>query len=81
MTLEETECLLEILEAAYPSFKWTQKKSLSAAVWNFFLKEYSAGTVSRAVRDYIKDDIRGYPPSIGQLLAIINFNSKEKEHE
>lgn len=81
MTLEETECLLKLLEAAYPSFKWTQKKSLSAVVWNCFLREYSADTVALAVNDYIKDDIRGYPPSIGQLLAIINFNSKEKEHE
>jgi len=81
MTLEQMEALLDLLEAAYPTLRFTQPKSLVAKIWHLFFKEYTFDEVAKATKMFISEDISGFPPSIGQLLAVIRNNNKEVNHE
>lgn len=71
MTREETDKILFILRATYPEVfaKYTAKDvSMMATVWQRLLDGYTYDQVSTGVETYIKTDIYGKMPKVGQII-------------
>lgn len=74
MDKRETGQIMEVLRTAYPSYYRDQtNEQLMAAIglWAEMLKDFDAAVVSYAVKAYIAEDSKGFPPSIGQIMAKI----------
>ena len=70
MTKEETVKIMAVLQAAYPLYyKDKGKEALKPVVelWHMQFKEYDYVLVAAAVNKWIANDIKGFPPVIGQL--------------
>ena len=78
MTKVQTVQMMAIIRAAYPRFYvGMSKDDAEAAVnlWHSFFASDDASLVSDAVRTFIANDTKGFPPSIGQIrekLDVIN---------
>lgn len=58
------------IRAAYPSYYRNQAEIDDAiSLWSEMLSEDDSQFIAKAVKDYIKNDTSGYPPSIGQIRA------------
>lgn len=76
MTREETSKILAIIGATYPAFKVQDKKSTVDA-WMFFLEGFSYSDISIALKTYVYTSGKGFPPSVDQLITLVN---KPKEY-
>lgn len=78
MTKVQTMQMMAIIQAAYPRFYvGVSKDDAEAAgnLWHSFFANDDASLVSDAVRTFIANDTKGFPPSIGQIrekLDVIN---------
>lgn len=70
MTLQETAIIMDILTAAYPQFyRGMPKDDLkkAAVLWADLFKDDPVQNVAAAVKAFISNDRKGYPPAIGLI--------------
>lgn len=70
MTISQTAQMMAILRAAYPRFYigMTDEDAEAALnLWHGFFADDDASLVSDAVKAFIANDAKGFPPSIGQI--------------
>lgn len=78
MTMSQTAEMMAILRAAYPRFYvGMTREDASAALnlWHGFFADDDASLVSDAVKAFIANDTKGFPPVVGQIrekLDVIN---------
>lgn len=70
MTKIDTEKIISVLEAAYPSFyrgKTADERRSALRLWYDMFEEDTGVEVAAAVKAFIAMDTKGYPPAIGQI--------------
>lgn len=70
MTLEETAEMMAILRAAYPRFyvNMSQADAMAAVkLWHGFFSDDDKDAVNDAIKAFIANDVKGFPPVIGQI--------------
>lgn len=75
MTQEETYRILGILKRGYPGYFRQMGRAEAegiADLWGQMLIDYPVELVAGAVERFLVQDTKGYPPSIGQVIASIN---------
>jgi len=70
MTREETKTIIKAICTGYPNYK---PRSIQDTVdlWTALFAEKSYAQVSSALHSYMMSDLKGFPPSPGQLNALI----------
>lgn len=79
MTQEETYKVLGILKSGWPGYfrQMDAKEARGIAdLWSAVLVDYPVELVAGAVKRFLVQDTKGYPPSIGQVIASINAISR-----
>lgn len=71
MTKDETKKILMAMIACYPNYK-PDNLALTLDVWTTMLADYDYEGMSMAMQSFISTDTKGFPPSIGQLIAKYN---------
>lgn len=71
MTIKGVTDLAHMMVASYPSFRPDSMKDTINA-WMFLLDEYPDEAIAKAFKEYLKTASGNYPPSINQLIAIVN---------
>ena len=75
MTMSQTAEMMAILRAAYPRFYvGMTREDASAALnlWHGFFADDDASLVSDAVKAFIANDTKGFPPVVGQIREKLN---------
>lgn len=70
MTKQETEMIIRVLEAAYPTFyrnKTADDRRDALRLWYDMFLEDDGALVGAAVKAYIATSTSGFPPDIGQI--------------
>ena len=58
------------IRAAYPNYYRNQAEVSDAiTIWHEMLQDDKADYIARAVKDFIKNDNTGFPPTIGQIRS------------
>lgn len=80
MTYKETLQVMAILKIAYPSY-YRNGSDLEqpAKLWTELFADDDAGVVAAAVKSFIMNDEKGFPPVIGQIKSIVTDLTSEKE--
>lgn len=78
MTRDETLKILMTIQAAYPSYKVTDK-TVTANLWFRMLKDYAYIQVEAALDTYIRTDKSGFAPSIGEIIDILHLLFGEED--
>lgn len=81
MTRDETLKIMSVLKATYPSFykDMTRRDAEGVvALWADMFAEDSYNTVAAAVRAFIVDDSKGFPPVVGQVKQRVTEISRAK---
>ena len=71
--MKETEvtAVMSAIKVAYPSYYKNQKEIDDAiTLWAEMLEDDEPGYIAKAVKQFIKTDAKGFPPSIGQIRTI-----------
>lgn len=79
MTQEETYKVLSLLKSGWPGYfrQMSEKEARGIAdLWSTVLIDYPVELVAGAVKRFLVQDTKGYPPSIGQVIASINAISR-----
>lgn len=84
MNKEETTDIVSLIIAAYPN----HYKSINASVmqntvfiWHEILKEYDVNIVKMALKSYIANDTKGFPPAPGQIIGHLRNLIKVSKNE
>lgn len=84
MNKQDSTDVVSIIIAAYPN----HYKSINASVmqntvfiWHEILKEYDVNVVKMALKSYIANDTKGFPPAPGQIIAHIRSIQKVSNKE
>lgn len=74
MTKQEAAKLMAIIEVAYPAYyrNEPQKKIEAVNLWGEMFADDDTSIVVAAVKSYMAGDTKGFPPSIGQIKAIMH---------
>ena len=78
MTRQETGKFLDELTTLYPNVLRKEiNMGLMGNLWEEALKDYSYKDIHEALQDYFRGDIKGYVPTAGQLIDLIDdgYNS------
>lgn len=78
MTRDETVNIIRIITASYPNYK-PDNISETVNVWNAMLNNYTYNEIAYALKQYILADTKGFAPSIGQLVDILNKGKETKK--
>lgn len=81
MTRDETLKIMSVLKATYPSFykDMTRRDAEGVvALWADMFAEDSYNTVAAAVRAFIVDDSKGFPPVVGQVKQRVEEITKAR---
>ena len=76
MNTQETSKIMEILTAAYPRFYANSSKDekiKAFALWAEMFKDYPVTVVAYAVKAFIAEDTKGFPPAIGQIMERVRL--------
>ena len=79
MTVQETGKIMDILYAAYPRFYVNADRKSALALWSSMFKEYPAKVVAYAVKAYIAEDTKGFPPAIGQIMERVRMLTEKPQ--
>ena len=74
MNRKETLTILAVLKAAYPAFYRDMTRADAESVvslWQEMFKDDTAEVVALAVKEFIANDKKGYPPHIGAIKEAI----------
>lgn len=69
MTKAETKKLLQIVAALYPNWK-PEDLDLTVSAWSAVLEDEKAQAMADALREFAKEDKKGFPPSPGMLIDL-----------
>lgn len=83
MTYKETLQIMAILKTAYPSYyKSGSNPEQAAALWAELFADDDALVVATAVKAFVANDDKGFPPVIGQIKKlVINLTTEKKMTE
>lgn len=80
LTYKETLQIMAILKTAYPSYyKGGSNPEQAAALWTELFADDDALVVATAVKTFIANDEKGFPPAIGQIKKLVIDLTTEKE--
>lgn len=83
MNKDETLKICFILQSAYPQhydrFGDHERRAMSE-IWNAVLADYDYQTVCAGVKAYIANDVKGFPPSPGQIIDHIHKLTERPEN-
>ncbi len=80
MSYRETLQIMAILKTAYPNYyKGGSDLEQAANLWAELFKDDDADVVAAAVKAFIVNDEKGFPPVIGQIKTLIRDLTKPKE--
>ena len=71
MTHEGIKKMMRVICASYPNFHPNDMED-TIVVWENLLKPYEDKTGAAALRAYILSDRSGFPPTIGQLVGLMD---------
>ena len=81
MNKTEVAYLMAIIKTSYPEYyRQTSEIEDAVNIWSEMLIDDDARVTGMAVKHFIKTDIKGYPPKIGQIRGIA-ADIKHKEYE
>lgn len=70
MNEQETVAIMAVLETAYPQYykgQTTEQRRAAISLWHEMLADEETMLVVSAVKAFIATDVKGFPPSIGQV--------------
>ena len=70
MTREEVKQILMVMSTTYTNWK-PENMTNTVNVWSMIFKDYDAITIQNALMEYIQNDIKGFAPVPGQIIACI----------
>lgn len=79
MTIQETAQIMDILIVAYPRFYSGADKRPALALWAEMFKDYPVKVVAYAVKAFITEDNKGFPPAIGQIMERVRMLTEEPQ--
>jgi hypothetical protein len=69
MTRDETVAILRAIAASFPTFK-PMDMTETVNVWHAMLEDQDGKLILAALKTYIRTNVTGFAPSIGQLMEI-----------
>lgn len=78
MTRNETKEVVMAIYNLFPNWK-PSDLSFTVDTWNVFLAEYDKKEVQVALATYVKSNISGFAPSVGQLIQLLPSVIKKEE--
>lgn len=85
MTLQETAQIMDVLATAYPQFYRNQsddERMRGASLWAAMFKDEPVQLVAAAVKAFIAQDTKGFPPAIGIIKnTILRLTTPEEMTE
>lgn len=80
MSYRETLQIMAILKTAYPNYyKGGSDLEQAANLWAELFKDDDAAVVAAAVKAFIVNDEKGFPPVIGQIKTMVRNLTSPKE--
>lgn len=80
MTYKETLQIMAILKTAYPNYyKGGSDLEQAAALWAELFADDDVLVVVAAVKSFIVNDDKGFPPVIGQIKTMVRDLTSPKE--
>ena len=71
MNAKEVTAVMSAIKVAYPSYYKNQTEIDDAInLWTEMLAEDDPAYIAKAVKEFIKTDSKGFPPTIGQIRTI-----------
>ena len=70
MNRKETLAILVVIKAAFPAFYRDSNSNDVTAIWEEALEQDKAEHIAKALKDFIKTDTTGFPPTIGQIRGL-----------
>lgn len=71
MTSDDVKQILNQIALRYNSFTRGKDTAQILATWTEDLKHYNLAQAKEALAEYIKQDAKGFPPTSGQLIALM----------
>lgn len=88
MNKTEVTTVMTAIKAAYPNFYKSQVETDDAiSLWAEMLSEDKPDYIAKAVKDFIKNDSSGFPPTIGQIrsrareIRIAELEAEKRERD
>ena len=82
MTREETKMLLTETAHLFPRFaNPDEDKKLKVDLWTEALEEYDYESLHAALMSYARNESKGFPPSVGQLIELTGDPLLPRDHE
>lgn len=80
MTYKETLQIMAILKTAYPNYyKGESNAEQASKLWEELFKDDDAAVVAAAVKAFISNDEKGFPPVIGQIKTLVHRLTSPEE--
>ena len=82
MNRKETAYLMAIIKTAYPEY-YRQSSDIEDAInlWHEMFRQDDSILIGEAVKRFIKQDDKGFPPKIGQITNIAKDIRAEQRRE
>ena len=82
MNRKETAYLMAIIKTAYPEY-YRQTNEIEDAInlWHEMFRADDSSLIGEAVKRFIKNDDKGFPPKIGQIANISKDIQAEQRKE
>ncbi len=77
MDAQETTKILMAIQTLWGNFR-VPDKSAAVQIWAEYLGDLSYQQVSQAIREFAQTDTKGFPPTVGQIRAIVVGQSREE---
>ena len=82
MKRSETIAIMAILKEAYPMYykdKTKDELSITVNLWTEMFTDDDFNLVKAAVKSFIADDVKGFPPVIGQIKESLNMITQPEQ--
>ena len=71
MTRQEVIALMTVIKATFPAYyRGSDSANEAVAIWSELLSEDNPLHITKALKDFIKTDVTGFPPTIGQIRGL-----------
>lgn len=71
MTIDDVKTIMNQIALRYPGFVKGKDKDLMLRTWTEDLKHFNLSQAKEALSAYVQKDKRGFPPTAGQLIALM----------
>lgn len=81
MTRDETKQIVMTMYAFYQIHepKTADKKTIAINSWHLALCEFEKADVEKALVAFVRSDTKGFPPTVGQIIALMNLEADMKQ--